>query len=80
VEMYPSHQETLKKVSYGDVAKATNWFSPVHRIGSTRTGSVYLGRFKFDTDIVAIKVFNLNERGAHDSYLTECEVLRIIRH
>ncbi|CAL5034863.1 unnamed protein product [Urochloa decumbens] len=80
VEICPSYQETLKKVSYGDIAKATNWFSPVHRISSTRTGSVYVGRFKFDNDLVAIKVFNLIERGAHDSYLTECEVLRIIRH
>jgi hypothetical protein len=80
VEIFPSHQETLKKISYGEIAKATNWFSTVHKIGSTRTGSVYVGRFKFDTDIVAIKVFNLNERGAHDNYLTECEVLRIIRH
>jgi hypothetical protein len=80
VEIFPIHQETLKKISYGDIARATNWFSPVHRISSTRTGSVYVGRFKFDTDIVAIKVFNLNERGAHDSYLTECDVLRIVRH
>ncbi|XP_066345498.1 probable LRR receptor-like serine/threonine-protein kinase At3g47570 isoform X3 [Miscanthus floridulus] len=80
VEIFPIHQETLKKISYGDIAKATNLFSPVHRISSTRTGSVYVGRFKFDTDIVAIKVFNLNEHGAHDSYLTECDVLRIIRH
>ncbi|CAN6248167.1 unnamed protein product [Urochloa humidicola] len=80
VEIRPIYQEKLKKVSYGDLAKATDWFSPVHRISSTHTGSVYVGRFKLDNDLVAIKVFNLNERGAYDSYLTECEVLRIIRH
>ncbi|TVU07424.1 hypothetical protein EJB05_47479, partial [Eragrostis curvula] len=80
VRRLPSYKEILKKISYGDIAKATEWFSPLHRISSTRTGSVYVGRFKFDTDIVAIKVFNLNEHGAHESYFTECEVQRSVRH
>ncbi|TVU07411.1 hypothetical protein EJB05_47465, partial [Eragrostis curvula] len=80
VRRLPSYKEILKKISYGDIAKATEWFPPLHRISSTRTGSVYVGRFKFDTDIVAIKVFNLNEHGAHESYFTECEVQRSVRH
>ncbi|CAO2041898.1 unnamed protein product [Urochloa humidicola] len=80
VEIFPTYHEKLKKASYNDILKATDWFSPSRRISSTRTGSVYVGRFEFDTDFVAIKVFNLNERGARESYLSECEVLRSIRH
>ncbi|TKW03743.1 hypothetical protein SEVIR_7G062800v4 [Setaria viridis] len=81
VQAFPcSNNETLKKVSYGDILKATNCFSTVHTISSTRTGSVYVGRFKYDRSLVAIKVFNLNEPGAYKSYFIECEVLRSTRH
>jgi len=79
-ELFQSYQETLKKVSYGDIAKATKLFSPARRVSSSRTGSVYVGRFKFDSDLVAIKVFNLNEPGVRKTYFTECEVQRSIRH
>lgn len=70
----------MKKVSYGGIVKATNWFSPVNKISSSRTGSIYIGRFEFDTDLVAIKLFHLDENGARSSFLTECEVLRNTRH
>jgi serine/threonine protein kinase len=80
VEIFPTYKETLKKVCYGDIVKAIEWFSPFHRISSTRIGSVYVGRFEFDSDLVAIKIFNSNEHGAHESYLTECGVLRSVRH
>uniref|UniRef100_A0ACD5WNF4 Uncharacterized protein n=1 Tax=Avena sativa TaxID=4498 RepID=A0ACD5WNF4_AVESA len=76
----PYYNETMKKVSYGDIVKATNWFSPVNKISSSRTGSIYIGRFEFDTDLVAIKLFHLEENAAHNSFLTECEVLRNTRH
>uniref|UniRef100_A0A8R7P9V1 non-specific serine/threonine protein kinase n=2 Tax=Triticum urartu TaxID=4572 RepID=A0A8R7P9V1_TRIUA len=81
VHTAPFHDEKkLKRVSYQDILKATNWFSSVHTISSTCTGSVYVGRFKSDRSLVAIKVFNLSEPGGYDSYLIECEVLRSIRH
>lgn len=70
----------MKRVSYGDILKATNWFSPVNKISSSHTGSVYIGRFEFDTDLVAIKVFHLDEQGAHNSFFRECEVLKCTRH
>ncbi|KAK3142130.1 hypothetical protein QOZ80_4BG0342590 [Eleusine coracana subsp. coracana] len=70
----------MKKVSYGDILKATNWFSPVNKINSSHTGSIYIGRFEFDTDHVAIKVFHLDEQGSLSSFLMECEVLRNTRH
>ncbi|TVU07425.1 hypothetical protein EJB05_47480, partial [Eragrostis curvula] len=75
-----SYKETMKKVSYGDILKATNWFSPVNRISSSHTASVYIGRFDFDTDLVAIKVFHLNEQGSLNSFFTECNVLKHTRH
>ncbi|KAJ1258354.1 hypothetical protein BS78_10G068900 [Paspalum vaginatum] len=77
VEICPTYPESLKRVSYGDIAKATKWFSPDHRISSTRTGSVYVGRLQFASELVAIKVFNLNKHAVHEA---ECEVLRRIRH
>uniref|UniRef100_A0A0D9W2U2 non-specific serine/threonine protein kinase n=1 Tax=Leersia perrieri TaxID=77586 RepID=A0A0D9W2U2_9ORYZ len=76
----PISNEKLKKVSYGDILIATNWFSSIHTISSTHTGSVYVGRFKSDKILVAIKVFNLNQPGAYESYFIECEVLRSTRH
>ncbi|KAL5214935.1 hypothetical protein ABZP36_004087 [Zizania latifolia] len=75
-----NYKETMKKVSYRDILKATSWFSPVNKISSSRTGSVYIGRFEFETDLVAIKVFHLEEHGAHNSFFTECEVLKRTRH
>ncbi|KAL6839792.1 hypothetical protein ACP4OV_030480 [Aristida adscensionis] len=80
LQTLPCNNEPLKKVSYSDILKATNCFSSVHTISSTRTGSVYVGRFKYDKSLVAIKVFNLNEPGAYESYFIECEVLRSTRH
>jgi serine/threonine protein kinase len=76
----PCYKETMKKVSYGDILKATNWLSPVNKISSSHTGSVYIGRFEFDTDLVAIKVFYLDEHGSLSNFLMECEVLKNTRH
>uniref|UniRef100_A0ACD5WMX1 Uncharacterized protein n=1 Tax=Avena sativa TaxID=4498 RepID=A0ACD5WMX1_AVESA len=81
VQAAPCYDEKkLKRVSYQDILKATNWFSLVHNISSTCTGSVYVGRFKSDRSLVAIKVFNLSEPGGYESYFIECEVLRSTRH
>ncbi|EEE60355.1 hypothetical protein OsJ_13474 [Oryza sativa Japonica Group] len=80
VPIPPSNNGTLKKVSYSDIIKATNWFSSNHKISSTQTGSIYVGRFKSEKRLVAIKVFNLNQPGAYESYFIECEVLRSTRH
>uniref|UniRef100_A0ACD5YAV2 Uncharacterized protein n=1 Tax=Avena sativa TaxID=4498 RepID=A0ACD5YAV2_AVESA len=72
-------RDTMKRVSYGDILKATNWFSPVNRISSSRTASVYIGRFEFETDLVAIKTFH-SEQGSQNSFFTECKVLKHTRH
>lgn len=75
-----SFKETIKRVSYSDILKATNWLSLVNRISSSHTASVYIGRFEFETDLVAIKVFHLSEQGSRNSFFTECEVLKHTRH
>jgi serine/threonine protein kinase len=77
----PCYKETMmKKVSYGDILKATNWLSPVNKISTSHTSSIYIGRFEFDTDLMAIKVFHLDELGSLNNFLMECEVLRNTRH
>ncbi|VAH41273.1 unnamed protein product [Triticum turgidum subsp. durum] len=73
-------KETMKRVSYGDILKATNWFSLVNRISLSHTASVYIGRFESETDLVAIKVFHLSKQGSRTSFSTECEVLKNTRH
>lgn len=37
-------------------------------------------KVQFEIDLIAIKLFHLDELGAYNSFLTECEVLRNTRH
>jgi hypothetical protein len=78
----PSAQDfrEQEKVSYEDIVKATNWFSSTNLVGSGSFGTVYKGTMAFDTNPIAIKVFNLNFHGASRSFSAECEALRSIRH
>ncbi|XP_062178872.1 probable LRR receptor-like serine/threonine-protein kinase At3g47570 [Phragmites australis] len=78
----PSHQgfREQAKVSYEDIVKATNRFSSTNLVGSGSFGTVYKGTMAFDTNPIAIKVFNLNFHGASRSFAAECEALRSIRH
>ncbi|XP_052135504.1 probable LRR receptor-like serine/threonine-protein kinase At3g47570 [Oryza glaberrima] len=68
------------KFTYAEIAKATNEFSSDNLVGSGAFGVVYIGRFKIDAEPVAIKVFKLDEIGASNNFLAECEVLRNTRH
>uniref|UniRef100_A0A0E0JX88 non-specific serine/threonine protein kinase n=1 Tax=Oryza punctata TaxID=4537 RepID=A0A0E0JX88_ORYPU len=69
-----------KKISYEDIAKATDGFSPTNLVGLGSFGAVYKGMLPFETNPVAIKVFDLNKYGAPTSFNAECEALRNIRH
>lgn len=74
-------KESLVKVSYEQLLKATNGFSSENLIGVGSFGSVYKGIFDEDDGvIVAIKVLKLEHRGASKSFMAECEALRNIRH
>ncbi|PRQ57934.1 putative protein kinase RLK-Pelle-LRR-XII-1 family [Rosa chinensis] len=66
------------KVSYGDLLKATNGFSPRNLIGRGRFGSVYRGILHQEERIVAVKVLNL--QSSRGSFIAECEILKSIRH
>uniref|UniRef100_A0A0E0HSW5 Receptor kinase-like protein Xa21 n=1 Tax=Oryza nivara TaxID=4536 RepID=A0A0E0HSW5_ORYNI len=75
----PSCKE-LKTFTYADIVKATNGFALANLVGSGKYGSVYKGRFEFEEQPVAIKVFKLDQVGAPKCFLAECEALRNTRH
>ncbi|KAJ1396842.1 Serine/threonine-protein kinase, active site [Sesbania bispinosa] len=64
--------DLLAKVSYQNIHNGTNGFSARNLIGSGNFGSVYKGTLQLeDTFIVAIKVLNLQKKGAHKSFIAE---------
>lgn len=68
------------KISYLDIVRATDGFSPENLIGSGSFGTVYKGSLKFQQDQVAIKIFKPDVYGAQRSFAAECETLRNVRH
>ncbi|KAF2939641.1 hypothetical protein DAI22_03g210900 [Oryza sativa Japonica Group] len=72
--------ENFLKVSYKDLAQATRDFSVSNLIGRGSHGSVYRGKLKEQKVEVAVKVFDLEMRGAERSFMSECEALRSIQH
>jgi len=75
-----STEDQYPRVSYGELVSATNGFASANLLGMGRYGSVYKGTLGSSNMIVAVKVYNLQQRGASKSFLTECEALRSIRH
>ncbi|KAL7182353.1 hypothetical protein ACSBR1_041122 [Camellia fascicularis] len=73
-------QNQYLTLSFGELFQATNGFSPSNLIGEGGYGSVYKGILNSNEQIVAVKVLNLDERGANKSFVTECEALKNIRH
>lgn len=72
--------ENFPKVSYKDLAQATRNFSASNLIGRGSYGSVYRGKLEESQTDVAVKVFDLEMRGAERSFMSECEALRGIQH
>ncbi|KAL3751257.1 hypothetical protein ACJRO7_012127 [Eucalyptus globulus] len=70
----------FQQVSHADIVKATDGFNSNNLIGMGGFGSVYKGTLADENKIVAIKVFDLKQRGAFKSFMAECEVLKNIRH
>ncbi|XP_078166382.1 putative LRR receptor-like serine/threonine-protein kinase At3g47570 [Carex rostrata] len=70
-----------QKVSYNDILRDTDHFSLKNLIGRGTFGDVYKAQMNFENVTnVAVKVLNLNLHGASKSFLSECEVLRKVRH
>ncbi|KAK4359877.1 hypothetical protein RND71_022106 [Anisodus tanguticus] len=72
--------DSFLKISYGKLLKATNGFSSENLIGKGGFGSVYKGILCPDEKSVAIKVLNMQHKGALKSFQAECEVLKNLRH
>ncbi|XP_058109167.1 probable LRR receptor-like serine/threonine-protein kinase At3g47570 isoform X2 [Magnolia sinica] len=68
------------KISYAELHKATDGFSSGKLIGVGSYGSVYKGILDHNGRVIAVKVINLQQKGASKSFLAECEALRNIRH
>ncbi|KAM3739098.1 hypothetical protein ACB098_09G180200 [Castanea mollissima] len=72
--------DLLPNVSYRELHQATSGFSPNNLIGSGSSGFVYKGTLDQEEMLVAIKVFNLQQKGAAKSFMAECNALQKIRH
>ncbi|KAI4351067.1 hypothetical protein L6164_005452 [Bauhinia variegata] len=67
-------------VSYGELHEATNGFSSTNLIGIGSFGSVFKGTFAHFSNPIAVKVLNLQTRGASKSFVAECTALCRVRH
>ncbi|KFK34061.1 hypothetical protein AALP_AA5G097000 [Arabis alpina] len=67
-------------ISCGDLRNATDGFSSSNLIGSGSFGTVFKALLPTANKVVAVKVLNLQRRGAMKSFLAECESLKDIRH
>ncbi|CAJ1975578.1 unnamed protein product [Sphenostylis stenocarpa] len=72
--------DQLAKVSYQSLYNGTDGFSATNLIGSGNFSSVYKGNLESEDKVVAIKVLNLQQKGAHKSFIVECNALKSIRH
>ncbi|CAI8598586.1 unnamed protein product [Vicia faba] len=74
-----------QNISYGDIRLATDNFSATNLVGKGGFGSVYKGVFntsnyESQTTILAVKVLDLQQRKATQSFSVECEALKNVRH
>ncbi|XP_055808574.1 probable LRR receptor-like serine/threonine-protein kinase At3g47570 [Solanum dulcamara] len=68
------------RTTYREILGATDGFSEDNLVGIGSFGSVYKAHFRGENTIMAVKVLNLQQRGALRSFLDECRALRNIRH
>ncbi|KAF6981842.1 hypothetical protein CFC21_000292 [Triticum aestivum] len=76
--LQPLSEDNHWQVSFLDLQRATNHFSPDSLVGTGSFGAVY--RATLHNREVAIKVLNLLQQGAEGSFLRECHALRSMRH
>ncbi|KAL4594327.1 hypothetical protein ACB092_12G012400 [Castanea dentata] len=80
--LYKEFMQSLDpcNVTYKELYKATSGFSSNNLIESGSFGSVYKGDLDGNGTLVAIKVLNLQQKGASKSFMAECNTLRNIWH
>ncbi|KAL7208922.1 hypothetical protein ACSBR1_030624 [Camellia fascicularis] len=84
----PSSKSSNNKLSHRmkvilpvvELLKATNGFSEANLIGVGIYASVYKGILDHVQMVIAVKVLNLQARGASKSFMSECKALRAIKH
>ncbi|CAN6812346.1 unnamed protein product [Brassica oleracea] len=67
-------------ISYVDLRNATDGFSSSNLIGSGSFGTVFKAFLPAENKVVAVKVLNIQRRGAMRSFMAESESLKNIRH
>ncbi|XP_078153655.1 uncharacterized protein LOC144548811 [Carex rostrata] len=71
----------LEPISFNDLLRATENFSPNNLIGKGSFGEVYKAVMSFENvTTVAVKVLNLEKHIASRSFFSECEALKNVRH
>ncbi|XVF19882.1 hypothetical protein REPUB_Repub11eG0149300 [Reevesia pubescens] len=77
-----SLRNSISRISYQQLLKATDGFSPANLIGQGSFGSLYQGILNQNQEqkIIAVKVMNLQEIRAFKSFIAECKTLRNVRH
>ncbi|KAG6639491.1 hypothetical protein CIPAW_10G104700 [Carya illinoinensis] len=76
-DLYPL--VTWRRISHQQLVQAMNGFSSNNLLGEGSFGSVYHGTLS-DGMNIAVKIMNMQVKGAFKSFDVECEVLRNIRH
>ncbi|XP_058748189.1 probable LRR receptor-like serine/threonine-protein kinase At3g47570 [Vicia villosa] len=76
----PSLQNRALRVTYGELHEATNGFSSANLVGTGSFGSVYKGSLLNFERPIAVKVLNLETRGAVKSFVAECKALGKMKH
>jgi hypothetical protein len=68
-----------RRISYAELITATDDFSDANLLGVGSFGKVYKGVLN-DGTMIAVKLLNLENEGAHKSFDRECKVLGRVRH
>ncbi|KZV57077.1 receptor-like protein kinase [Dorcoceras hygrometricum] len=76
----PSIEDKFLRLSYAELLKATDGFSEANLLGIGRFGSVYRGFLDDKQMSVAVKVLNLEIKGASKSFMSECSAIKGFRH